>query len=62
MNYLKEKNKIRSIWKTKRDQLFLNSTDKDKDYFLKNFISTFNELDGKVVAGYNSIGLSLIHI
>lgn len=56
MNYLKEKNKIRPIWKTKRDQLFLNSTDKDKDYFLKNFISTFNELDGKVVAGYNPIG------
>ena len=56
MNYLKEKNKMRPIWKTKRDQLFLNSTDKDKDYFLKNFISTFNELDGKVVAGYNSIG------
>jgi len=56
MNYLKEKNKIRPIWKTKRDQLFLNSTDKDKDYFLKNFISTFSELDGKVVAGYNPIG------
>ena len=56
MNYLKEKNKMRPIWKTKRDQLFLNSTDKDKDYFLKNFISTFNELDGKVVAGYNPIG------
>ena len=56
MNYLKEKNKMRPIWKTKRDQLFLNSTDKDKDYFLKNFISTFSELDGKVVAGYNPIG------
>ena len=55
MNYLKEKNKMRPIWKTKRDQLFLNSTDKDKDYFLKNFISTFNELDGKVVAGYNHL-------
>ena len=56
MNYLKEKNKMRPIWKTKRDQLFLNSTDKDKDYFLKNFISTFNEIDGKIVAGYNPIG------
>ena len=36
MNYSKEKDKIRSIWKVKRKELFSNSSDLDNEFFLKN--------------------------
>ena len=56
MNYSKEKDKIRSIWKVKRKELFSNSSDLDNEFFLKNFISIAGQLNGKVIAGYNPLG------
>ena len=55
MNYSKEKDKIRSIWKVKRKELFSNSSDLDNEFFLKNFISIAGQLNGKVIAGYNPL-------
>jgi len=56
MNYSKEKNKLRSIWKTKRNELFCNSLNNNMELFLENFISLAGDLKGKIVAGYNPIG------
>ena len=54
-DYQKEKNKLRSIWKVKRKEFFLDFS-KDKDTsFIKNFIKAVGCFKNKVIAGYNPI-------
>ena len=56
MDYSKEKNKNRLIWKKKRKELFFLSSSKDQESFLSFFSSIAGVLEGKIVAGYNSFG------
>ena len=59
-DYQKEKNKLRSIWKLKRKEFFLDFS-KDKDTsFIKNFIKAVGCFKNKVIAGYNPITTKLI--
>ena len=56
MDYSKEKNRIRPIWKAKREKFFSNASDYDTETFLKNFISIAGDLNGKIIGGYNPLG------
>ena len=51
----REKDKLRLLWKEKRKKLFLNFTNDNKKYFIKNFKKAIGAFENKIIAGYNPI-------